>query len=71
MKSLHDVAAQYRGLRFNNIADALESLISSAEANELTHLQFAAQLVEHELTSRETKRVDQNMRRAGFPIGVP
>ncbi len=68
MASLNDVASQYRGLRFNNIADALESLISNAEANELTYLQFAAQMVEHELTSREVKRVDQNMKRSGFPI---
>lgn len=68
MTSLHEIANQYRRLRFNHTADALESLVSNAEANELTHLQFAAQLVEHEFTSRETKRVDQNMKRAGFPI---
>lgn len=67
MTTLTQVATQYRGLRFNNIADALENLISHAEANELTHLQFAAQLVELELSSRETKRVSQNMKRAGFP----
>ncbi len=68
MTTFIEVAAQYRGLRFNNIADALETLVSHAEANELTYLQFAEQLVIHELTSRETKRITQNMRRADFPI---
>lgn len=68
MTTFTDVATQYRGLRFNNIADALETLISQAEANELTYLQFAEQLVAHELTSRDTKRITQNLRRAGFPI---
>ena len=68
MTTFTDVATQYRGLRFNNIADALETLISHAEANELTYLQFAEQLVTHELTSRDAKRITQNLRRAGFPI---
>ena len=68
MTTIIDVANQYRGLRFNNIADALETLLGQAEANELTYLQFAEQLVEHELTSREAKRVGQNMKRSGFPM---
>lgn len=67
MTTISEVANQYRGLRFNNIADALETLVNQAEANELTYLQFAEQLVEHELTNREAKRVTQNMKRSGFP----
>jgi len=68
MSSLHQVATQYRSLRFNNIAEALERLIADAESNELTYLQFAEQLVNHEMSSRDIKRIDQNMRRAGFPL---
>jgi len=66
MSSLNQVATQYRSLRFSNIAEALEQLISDAEANELTYLQFAEQLVSHEMSHRDTKRIAQNMRRAGF-----
>ena len=68
MSSLNQVATQYRSLRFSNIAEALEHLISNAEANELTYLQFAEQLVSHEMSHRDTKRIAQNMRRAGFSI---
>ena len=68
MTTFNQVAAQYRGLRFNNIAEGLETLVSNAEANELTYLQFAEQLVRHELTSRDSKRIAQNMRRFGSPL---
>jgi len=68
MSSLIQVAAQYRGLRFNNIAEALERLVGEAEANELTYLQFAEQLVNHEMSSRDAKRITQNMNRARFPL---
>ena len=67
MSSLQQVAMQYRGLRFSNIAEALEQLVNDAEANELTYLQFAEQLVTHEMRSRESKRVAQNLRHASFP----
>ena len=65
MSSLHQVATQYRSLRFSNIAEALERLIGEAEASEATYLQFAEQLVMHEMSSRDVKRIAQNMRRAG------
>ncbi|HIG44323.1 MAG: ATP-binding protein [bacterium] len=68
MSSLDQVTSQYRSLRFSHIAEALERLISQAEANELTYLQFAEQLVSHEMSHRDTKRTAQNMRRAGFPL---
>jgi DNA replication protein DnaC len=68
MTTFADVATQYRGLRFNNIADALETIIGHAQANELTYLQFAERLVEHELSSLDSKRITQNMRQAGFAI---
>lgn len=68
MSSLSHVITSLRTLRLSNIGEALEKLISNAEANELTYLQFAEQLVNHEIESRERKRTDQNMRRAGFPL---
>ena len=68
MSSLNQVAMQYRSLRCSNIADALEQQITDAEANELTYLQFAEQLANHEMGKRDIKRIGQNMRRAGFPI---
>jgi DNA replication protein DnaC len=68
MSSLIQVATQYRNLRFCNIAEELEQLVSRAEDNELTYLQFAEQLVSHEISCRDTKRIAQNMRRAGFPL---
>ena len=68
MSSLNQVVTSLRSLRLSNIGEALERLIGEAEANELTYLQFAEQLVNHEISSRDHKRVDQNMRRAGFPL---
>lgn len=68
MSSLVDVAAQYRSLRLSHISESLEQLVAAAEANELTYLQFAEQLVNHEIQRRDTKRIAQNMRRAGFQI---
>ena len=53
---------------FSNIAEALERLIGEAEVSEATCLQFAEQLVMHEMSSRDVKRIAQNMRRAGFPL---
>ena len=68
MSSLSQVTNQFRSLRLSNIAEALERLLGEAEIDELTYLQFAEQLVSHEISSRDTKRVAQCMSRAGFPL---
>ena len=68
MSSLEAVAGQYRALRFNSIAEALADLVSQAEANEISPLEFARLLAEHELKVREQKRVSLNLKRAGFPV---
>lgn len=68
MNNIEQIARKYRDLRFNCMADNLESLLSSAEANELSYLQFAEQLIDHELDSRQRKRIEQNRRRASFPV---
>jgi len=68
MSLTDQVAGQYRALRVKHIADSLDRLISEAEANEFTYLQFAESLVTYEHQCRDAKRQDQNMKRANFPI---
>lgn len=68
MSNLEHVAAQYRSLRLSHIAESIEQLTTAAEASELTYLQFAEQLVAHEIDRRDIKRIAQNMRRASFLI---
>lgn len=66
MNSIEQTARKYRELRFNCIADGLERLLAEAESNALSYLQFADQLVEHELRIRNAKRIELNRRKAGF-----
>ena len=68
MSSLEQVIQKYRELRFTDIAEALESLLANAESNELSYLQFAEQLVDHELSNRQRKRIELNRRKASFPV---
>ena len=68
MSTLEQVIQKYRELRFTCMADALESLLASAESNELSYLQFAEQLVDYELSTRQRKRIELNRRTASFPV---
>ncbi len=68
MSSFDLVKNKYKTLRFNSISSSLDILVKRAEDNELTYLQFAEMLVDHELGIREENRVQLNMRRAGFPV---
>jgi len=68
MSTLEQVIRKYRELRFTCMAEALESLLASAESNELSYLQFAEQLVDHELNTRQRKRIELNRRKASFPV---
>jgi len=68
MSSIEQVARQYRGLCLTAIAEHLPTLLSQAEANESSYLQFAESLVEHEQRQRNAKRIEQNRKRAGFPL---
>ena len=68
MSTLEQVIQKYRELRFTCMAEALESLLASAESNELSYLQFAEQLVDHELSTRQCKRIELNRRKASFPV---
>jgi len=68
MPSIDQVAQKYRSLHLSGIADKLETLLTQAEANESSYLQFAQSLVEYEQTQRNSKRIEQNRRRSGFPL---
>jgi DNA replication protein DnaC len=68
MPSIDQVARQYRSLCLSGIADHLEQLLSQAEASDSSYLQFADCLIRHEQQQRNSKRVEQNRRRAGFPL---
>ena len=66
--SIENIAGKYRNLRFNCIAEALGELVSQAEKNEISHLQFAEMLADHELAMREKNRIRLNLKRASFPV---
>ncbi len=67
MLSIENTISKYRGLRCTSIAASLADLIARAEANEISYLEFADMLVEHERQQRNRKRIDRNRRAAGFP----
>lgn len=67
MSNLEAVEQKYKSLMFNSIAESLADLLLKAESNEVSFLQFAEMLVEHELERRNQKRIKQNLQRAGFP----
>lgn len=68
MSTIEQVTGKYRELRFTYMAQALESLLVSAEDNDLSYLQFAEQLVDQELNTRQRKRIELNRRKASFPV---
>ena len=68
MTTLGDVSRKYQALRFASTAVALGSLLTQAEDNELSYLQFAEQLVDHEIKSRQDKRIELNRRKASLPM---
>lgn len=68
MQSINQVAQCFRGLKFNNLANSLESLLKEAEAKQLSYLQFAANMVESEIQLRSNRRLELNKRKADFPV---
>ena len=68
MTCIDQVVHKYRALRCNHIGANLPALLAQAEANELSYLQLAEQLVELELKGREKNRLAMNLRKAGFPV---
>lgn len=68
MLSIDDVAQKYRSLHLTAIAGGLGTILSQAEANEVSYLQMTNDLIEQELRQRNHKRIEQNKRRADFPV---
>jgi DNA replication protein DnaC len=68
MHSIEHLSGQLRSLRLNSLSQSAGNLIAQAEENELSYLQFAQQLFDHELQCRNHKRIEINRRKAGFPV---
>jgi DNA replication protein DnaC len=68
MDSIEQTANIYRSLRFHAIGKGLSQLLSFAEANELSYLQFAHRLAEYEYEQRNRQRVERNRHLAHFPV---
>jgi len=68
MTGIEQIKQKYRTLFFTSVSSSFETLLSQAEANELSHLQFADLLASHELSTRDDNRVQINLKRAGFPV---
>ena len=68
MHSIEHLSGQLRSLRLTSLSQAAGNLIAQAEENELSYLQFAQQLFDHELRSRNHRRIEINQRKAGFPV---
>jgi DNA replication protein DnaC len=66
--TIEHLTHQLKSLRLNHTAAQAESLLSMAEENELSYLQFADSLVKHELDARNKKKLESNRRGAGFPV---
>lgn len=67
MHSIDHLQGQMAQLRLTSLSKQVQALLESAEANELSYLQFAQQLCEFELNARNQKRIEMNGRKAGFP----
>ncbi len=68
MQSIKQVSEAFKSLKFNNLANSLESLIIDAENQQLSYLQFASSMVTQELQQRNKRQVDFNQRKADFPV---
>lgn len=68
MSQLEHTSAQYRSLRLSAIGRDLVELVSQAEANDLSHLNFAQMLAEHEMAERTRSRISRHHRQAGLPL---
>src|SRR3546814_11147764 len=68
MSQLEQTSAQYRSLRLSAIGRDLVELVSRADANDLSHLNFAQMLAEHEIAERTRSRIERHRRQAGLPL---
>lgn len=68
MYSIEHLQGQMAQLRLTSLSKQVQSLLTAAEDNELSYLQFAQQMCEFELRARNQKRIEMNGRKAGFPV---
>jgi DNA replication protein DnaC len=68
MASFDDITSKYKALRLNSTAENMPEIVRNAEENDVSYLQFADMIADHEITVRAQKRVQQNMKRAGFSV---
>ena len=68
MSSIEQLQSQLKSLRLTGLAPQIETLLTQAEDNELSYLQFADSLFRHELTTRNTRRIEANRRKSGITV---
>jgi len=68
MSSIEQLQGQLKSLRLTGLIPQIETLLAQADDNELSYLQFAESLFECELTTRNTRRIETNRRKAGIPV---
>lgn len=68
MNALDTTTQLCRHLNLSAVAESLSELLQSAEANELSYLQYTELLFAHETESRNQKRLALNRRKACFPV---
>jgi len=71
MSRLEQTQSQYRSLRLSAAAGHMGELLAQAEANELSYLEFARQIAEHELAERTRRRIDRHLKQAQLPAHKP
>jgi DNA replication protein DnaC len=71
MSRLEQIQSRYRGLRLSATAKQLAELLAQAEANELSYLDFAGQIAEHELNERTRTRIARHLKQAQLPVHKP
>jgi len=64
MSSIDQVTQQCKNLRLHHLSTVLPEMLSAAEANDLSFLQFAESLMSHEIQARSAKRIELNRRKA-------
>ncbi len=68
MYSTDDVGRMMRSLNLKHASEGLNSLLTRANDQELSPLQWAGTLLEHELSSREAHRRETNRKKAGIQV---
>ena len=71
MSRLEQTRSQYRSLRLSATASQLADLLAEAEARELSYLDFAGQIAQHELAERTRSRIARHMKQAQLPADKP